>query len=89
MTASRTVYDEVREAVLRRNNSREERQQERQRDVLRWRSFRDMHEDAILQLRLDRAEDRHPGFERTCLIQIAALAIAQIEALDRRAESAK
>jgi hypothetical protein len=80
MTAPRTAYDEVRE---KRDEMRSDvGWNEKFMTAPQWRERRDGCEGAVIENRL--GAHPMPGRERGSLILIAALAIAQIEALDRR-----
>jgi hypothetical protein len=79
---TRTVYDEVRECAenVATNPT--------PWAVTHWRAHRDLSEQRIIDNRM--SPEPVWKIERDSLVRIAALAIAQIEALDRRsAEGAK
>jgi hypothetical protein len=79
----RTVYDEVREDPLKQRHDAAPVEM----GAERWRRGRDAFEQYVVDERL--SAEPSVARERAHLVRIAALAIAQIEALDRRTAEAK
>lgn len=86
MSATRTVYDDVREERARQDAQWGGRAHDDAHTAADWRGYRMKFEDRA-QWRIPPAGRSTTG--RDALVKIAALAVAQIEALDRRSEAGK